>query len=200
MNVIAHSLQKLFARRSRACKSKPPKASATSAFRFLGFICFVSFFWGRILPPKNPEGGLTMPDERVPHDMHIIALTKFHERVGGAPIVALWALFRMNQRPFQVVLGRNVVKLLNDQCPVSFDLLRRPTAESESARWAPRNAAIYSRADGEVILESHLEGGSVAGLSHGTVAHHPADEQTAEDDLVLAIIVHFMSSLLHGMP
>ena len=113
-----------------------------------------------------------MPDERVPHDEHMVFQAKVHIGIGRAEIVAVRAFPRMNGLPFQVVLRGDLVELLLCQSDVFVDLLRSPIAERR--RFAGGNGAIDGHADIKVTFVGVLEGGRLADCAAAPVARRTA--------------------------
>ena len=79
----------------------------------------------RIRSREYPAGCLAVPDERVSHDIHVVAQAKIHIGVGRAEIIAVRARSRMDECPLQIVLRGNLVELFLDECNVFF----RPVPE-----------------------------------------------------------------------
>ena len=61
---------------------------------------------------ENPGRRLTVPDERVAHDHHVVFHAEIDISIGRAEIIAVSAFARMNAFPFQIVLGGDLIVLL----------------------------------------------------------------------------------------
>jgi hypothetical protein len=85
----------------------------------------------------------------VSNEIHLVAQAKTHEGISRAELVTVLALPRMDELPLHVILGRNLVEVLLDENYILRNLLGAPS-EPGGAR---DHAAVYRRADGEVVLE-----------------------------------------------
>lgn len=111
---------------------------------------------------RKSMGRLRVPHERVAGQLHVVALPEVHQGVGRAEVVPIGSGSRMNERPFHVVLGDDLVELRFDQRDVGADLLR---AAAEAG--AGGDAAVDGRAHHEMVLEDVLESGRLGGPRRG---------------------------------
>ena len=85
---------------------------------------------GGVRAGEHPVGRLTVPNERVPDDVHVVLLAELDEGVGRLEVIAIRAFPRMDELPLQVVFRRNLVELLFNERMSFFttSFPRRPAA------------------------------------------------------------------------
>ncbi len=59
----------------------------------------------RIITVEDPPGRLAVPNERMADDKQIVPKTEFDIIVGGPPVIAIGALFGMDQHHFRSFSG-----------------------------------------------------------------------------------------------
>ena len=123
---------------------------------------------------EYPVGRLAVPDERVSHDIHVVAQAEVHVGVGRAEVIAVRAFPRMDECPLQVVLRGNLVELFLDESDVFIDLFRGPVDVVGPDRGAGRDGAVDGHANIEMVFVGVLEGGRVGRPGRCTMASSTA--------------------------
>src|SRR5581483_9873511 len=119
VNVIAHPLEQLFPRRAGSAKTateiatKSARAQSICRRRVCGAGgSLISGVFGRHIGSlKHPSRRLAVPNKCMSDEIHIVAYAKIHISVSRSEIITVGAFTGMDQRPFQVVLRGNLVKL-----------------------------------------------------------------------------------------
>ena len=155
LGAAAECGEQLLAGRARPVKTETAAKSSTT-----GCIhpCRVRYHGRRIRPREYPVWCLTVPDERVPDDVHVVAQAEIHIGIRRPKIVTVRAFPRMDELPLQIILGGNLVKLFFDGGNVPLDLFQSPVRPDRIARG---NRAVNGNAHVEIILVSIFEGGLV---------------------------------------
>src|SRR5262245_40483874 len=94
-----------------------------------------------------------MPDERVPDQIHFVAEAETDESVRWGKVIAVAPFARVDELPFQIILGADLVELLLEQGNI-FRILLRRSAEACTSR---DHAAIHRRAHQKSFLEGVLQ-------------------------------------------
>ena len=136
-----------------------------------------------------------MPDERVSHDIHVVAHAEVHVGVGRAEIIAVGAFPRMDECPLQVVLRGNLVELFLDESNVLIDQFQGPVDVVGPHRGASRNGAVDGRADIEMVFVGVLEGGvsadrAVAPMASSTAVSKPMRELRFELGIFIRLLTY----------
>ena len=102
-----------------------------------------------------------MPDERVSHDIHVIAQAEIHIGIGWAKIIAIRAFLRMDEGPLQIVLRGNLVELSRHESNVFVHLFPGSVDVACLDCAGRRNGAVDGHANTEAIIVGVLERGLV---------------------------------------
>ena len=163
LNMVVHPLEQLLAGGARAAETAATETAATAAASATaGRIrrCRVRGGDGcrwrsvrhpgrQIGPCEDPSGCLAVPDQRVSHDIHVIAHAEVHVSVGRAKIVSARSLLWMDHFPLQVVLRGNLVELVCDDSNVFIDLIQGLVDVVGPDRGASRDGAVDGHANVE---------------------------------------------------